>query len=160
MSSPHHRRGARHGSRSRSSSTDASAIPPAEGPGRRQARLEHILLQELRALLHDEVRDPSIEGVRLLSIELSLDGGHARLAYVVTAEPSCERERAAKAKSKAGLERATAFLRARLAATLDFKRLPALTFTFIGVSDELKPEFELEFEFEQIASTGGEPWSG
>lgn len=147
MSSHHHRRGARHGSRS--SSADASAVPPAGDPGRRQARLEHILLQELQGLLHDEVRDPAIEGVRLLSIELSFDGGHARLAYVVLTEPSRERE--AKAKSKAGLERATAFLRARLAATLDLKRLPALTFTFIGVATEPAGG---------LSDRGGEPWSG
>ena len=50
-----------------------------------------------------------------------------------------------RARSKAGLDRVKPFLRARLASTLDLKRLPTLSFTFVGVSSE--PEAQ-----------GGAPW--
>jgi ribosome-binding factor A len=102
-----------------------------EGAGHRQTRLEHILLDELQSLIRTEATDPSIEGVTVLAVNLSPDGGHARVAYAVAAP--LHREQEIHRTSKAGLVRATGFLRARLAQQLDLKRLPKLTFTFVGV---------------------------
>lgn len=107
--------------------------PEPDGAGRRQARLEHLLLHELESLISDEATDPALRGVRLLSLHLSPDAGHARVAYVVTAALSRERE--VRRSSSEGLTRATGFLRTRLAAQLALKKVPGLSFTFVGVDD-------------------------
>lgn len=127
----HHTRRAR----SRFAQADQSTLfpgeLPADGAGHRQARLEHILIDELQSLISDEATDPSLDGVRVLAVHLSPDGGHARVAYAVVAPLSLETE--ARHATRAGLTRATPFLRARLA-HLQLKKLPKLTFTFVGVT--------------------------
>lgn len=140
-----HRRGAR--------SSRASQFTPypeggeeAQTPTHRQPRLEKILLEEIGTLLRGEARDPALAAVRPLSVELSSDGRHARVAYVVTAP--IEDERIAARTSREALARATGFLRARLADLLDLKRLPKLAFAFVGVR---APGPGVE--------KGGEPWS-
>jgi ribosome-binding factor A len=136
-----------HRRRTRSTSTSSvpsNPEPSAEGPGIRQARLERILQDELQSLLTDEAADPSLEGVRLLGVQLSPDGGHARVAYAVVA--ALDREQAIAQASRAGLARATRYLRARLAQQLDLKKLPQLSFTFVGVTT--------------ADVVGGEPWPG
>lgn len=109
-------------------SFETSATP--EASSHRQARLERILLEELQALLRDEAQDPALEGIQLVRIELAPDGGHARLAYVV--EGPLEEEGRTRSRTQAALVRATGFLRSRLASQLNLKRLPKLTFTFLG----------------------------
>ncbi len=108
-----------------------------EAAGHRQARLEHILIDELQSLITDEATDPSLEGIKVLAVHLSPDGGHARVAYAVVALLSREKE--VGSLSKAGLTRATPFLRARLAQHLALKKLPQLTFTFVGVTSGGEP---------------------
>ncbi len=103
-----------------------------EGLGHRQARLEHLLTDELQSLITDEASDPSLEGVRVLAVHLSPDGGHARVAYAVVA--AIDREDEVGQITRAGLSRATSFLRARLAEQLQLKKLPQLTFTFVGIT--------------------------
>src|SRR5580704_992800 len=99
--------------------------------GHRQVRLEQILLHELHSLLRDEATDPELLDVQVASVHLSIDGGHARVAYAVLG--ALTDERVVAPRTQAALVRATGFLRARLAALLDLKRLPRLTFTFIGI---------------------------
>lgn len=131
MSKRTHRSGARPSLAQQS--TLIPGDPDSGATGHRQERLEHILLDELRRLLRDEASDPALAGARLVSVELSVDGGHARVAYSLEAELADARrvERAA----REGFVRATGFLRARLAALLDLKRLPRLAFTFVGVQE-------------------------
>jgi ribosome-binding factor A len=105
----------------------------AEATGHRQHRLERILLEQLQSLVRDEAADPALDGVRLVSIDLSVDGGHARIAYAVDAPLSAQRQ--VQVSSRDALARATGFLRARLAAVLDLKRLPKLSFAFVGVQE-------------------------
>jgi ribosome-binding factor A len=112
-------------------STHSTGGLPDEGAGHRQARLEHILLDELQSLINDEATDPSLDGIKILAVHLSADGGHARVAYAVAALLSREQE--VGRASKDGLVRATGFLRARLA-QLHLKKLPKLTFTFVGIA--------------------------
>ncbi|WP_242344184.1 ribosome-binding factor A [Anaeromyxobacter terrae] len=118
--------------------------PDADATGHRQERLERILHDEIQTLIRDEAADPALEGVRLVSVHLSVDGGHARIGYVVEAPLSAERQ--VETASLAGLGRAAGFLRARLASLLDLKRLPKLSFTFVGVQDP------------GASSSGGAPW--
>jgi ribosome-binding factor A len=118
--------------------------PDADATGHRQARLERILREELQTLIRDEAADPALDAVRLVSVHLSVDGGHARIGYVVQAALAAQRQ--VEGASRDALARATGFLRARLASLLELKRLPRLSFTFVGV-------------LEPGASTpGGEPW--
>jgi ribosome-binding factor A len=123
--------------RSRFAKADPSTLFPGEeetpdGAGHRQARLEHLLIDELQSLISDEATDPSLDGIKVLAVHLSPDGGHARVAYAVVALLSREAELAS--STRAGLGRATPFLRARLAEQLQLKKLPKLTFTFVGVT--------------------------
>ena len=124
--------------RSRSANREPSTLfqgePPLEAAGHRQARLEHILIAELQSLITDVATDPSLQGVKVLAVHLSPDGGHARVAYAVVA--LLDREQEVSRASRAGLARATPFLRARMAQHLQLKKLPKLTFTFVGVACE------------------------
>ena len=119
--------------RSTHSPTSSGGTTPEEGAGHRQARLEHILLDELQSLIRDEATDPAVQGVSVLAVNLSPDGGHARIAYAVVT--SLSREQEVRHSSKEGLARATNFLRARLAQQLSLKKLPKLAFTFVGVAE-------------------------
>ncbi|MBK9519048.1 MAG: ribosome-binding factor A [Anaeromyxobacter sp.] len=101
--------------------------------GHRQERLERILHDEVQTLLRDEAADPAIDGVRLVSVQLSSDGGLARIAYVVVTDRT--ELHLVERSSKEALVRATGFLRARLAALLNLKRLPRLSFTFVAVQE-------------------------
>lgn len=94
--------------------------------------------------MRDEASDSALAGVGLASVQLSVDGGHARVAYSVIAQLADE-QRVGRAAREA-LVRATGFLRARLAALLDLKRLPKLSFTFVGVQEP------------GAGAEGGEPW--
>lgn len=121
-----------HSQRAKSPSfTPSAGASPPEGAGHRLARLEHLIHDELQSLLSDEATDPALAGVKVLAVHLSPDAGHARLAYAVVARLAQEAE--VRRASQAGLVRATPFLRARLASQLHLKKLPRLSFTFVGV---------------------------
>jgi ribosome-binding factor A len=89
----------------------------AVGVGHRQQRLERILHDELQTILRDEATDPALEGVVVIAIQLSPDGGHARVAYAV--EAGLSEESSAGRRSREALHRATGFLRARVTALAD-----------------------------------------
>jgi len=139
----------RAGSRSPRALTPDSSPEEADGDatGHRPHRLENILLEQLQSLLRDEASDPALAGLVLVSLQLSVDGGHARVAYAVEA-PLGDARRAERT-SRDALGRATGFLRARLAELLDLKRLPTLTFTCVGVQAPGAMSTGAE---------GGEPW--
>jgi ribosome-binding factor A len=113
--------------------------------GHRQERLEKILYDELQTILR-EAADPALAGILLVTVQLAPDGGHARIGYAALA-PLAEEEHAARTTREA-LARATGFLRARLSSLLELKRLPKLTFTFVGARE---PGARAPRE-------GGEPW--
>jgi ribosome-binding factor A len=123
-------------------STLSPGGPPASPVGHRQARLEHIISNELQSLISDEVHDPALASLKVLSVHLSVDGGHARVAYAVIAQLHQEQE--VGRTSRARLAKAGPFLRVRLSQQLDLKKVPQLSFTFVGVA---QPD----------PMTGGEP---
>jgi ribosome-binding factor A len=102
-----------------------------EGAGYRHLRLQGLILEELRALLRDDVADPALTVVRITAVVLSVDYRQARVHFATLGNqsnggrPGGDAERA--------LGRATPFLRARLADALDLKRVPDLRFLFDGV---------------------------
>jgi ribosome-binding factor A len=98
-----------------------------EGAGHRHLRVQSLLLEELRALLRDDVTDPALEAVRVVGVVLSVDYRHARVHFVMTG--SGERRSVEQA-----LVRATPYLRARIAEAIEMKRVPDLRFLFGGAA--------------------------
>jgi ribosome-binding factor A len=98
-----------------------------ESAGHRHLRVQSLILEELRSLLRDDVSDPDLSEVRFAAVVLSVDYRHARVHFVLCASPRIEAGAAQRA-----LERATPFLRARLAEAIEMKRVPDLRFVFDG----------------------------
>lgn len=103
-----------------------------ERAGYRHARLEALLLDELRSLLQDEVRDPVLQAVHPTSLRLSVDYRNARVDFLLIDSddaPAPDRDEVEEA-----LERASAFLRYQLAQAVELKRTPELRFVFQGTA--------------------------
>jgi ribosome-binding factor A len=96
-----------------------------EGAGHRHLRVQSLVLDELRALLRDDVSDPELSDVRVVAVVLSVDYRHAKVHFVLSGASDPARRPA-----EGALERATPFLRARLADAIDMKRVPDLRFVF------------------------------
>lgn len=93
--------------------------------GFRHARLETSIREELDMLLRDDVSDPELEDVRVRAVVLSPDYRNARVHFLVPrGRPRSAVERA--------FSRATAFLRGRLAESVELKRTPELRFVYEG----------------------------
>ena len=104
-----------------------------EGAGHRHARLEGLVLEELRALFREDVSDPRLVMVAVRAVVLSVDYRNVRVHWVAGAivdRPTTER----------ALARATPFLRSRLAIAIEWKRVPELRFVFDGVVAEGEEE--------------------
>jgi len=97
-----------------------------EGAGHRHGRLERLILEELRALLREDIADPALIGARITNLVLSVDYRHARVHFAL-------RSGGERAYVERAFERATPFLRAQLADAIDMKRVPDLRFVFDGM---------------------------
>ncbi len=102
-----------------------------EGAGHRHLRVQGLVLDELRSLLRDDVHDPALTGVRVVAVVLSVDYRHARIHFVLSGTESPHARGVERA-----LERATPFLRARLADAIEMKRIPDLRFVFDGIAPD------------------------
>ncbi len=100
-----------------------------ESAGHRHLRVQSLVMEELRALLRDDVSDPALVDVRVVAVVLSVDYRHAKVHFVLNGTSAASRRSA-----KLALERATPFLRARLADAIDMKRVPDLRFVFDAVA--------------------------
>jgi ribosome-binding factor A len=85
-------------------------------------RHQQLLLEELRTLFRVELSDARLSSLTVVTVHLSLDGSSAQVVWTGPDDPSVLH----------ALERATGFLRARLAESLGWKRLPRLRFTWLG----------------------------
>ncbi|MCL2723728.1 MAG: ribosome-binding factor A [Polyangiaceae bacterium] len=99
-----------------------------EGAGHRHQRVQSLILDELRALLRDDVFDPALADVRITTVVLSVDYRHARIHFSVASG------NVSRGTVERALLRATPFLRARLADAVEMKRVPDLRFVFDGVA--------------------------
>ena len=104
----------------------------SESAGYRPAHLEELVLEELRALLRDDLSDPALFAVTITATVLSVDYRHARVHFALFG-PSKEAKNQRLWVARA-LTRATPFFRAQLASALDLKRVPDLRFVFDGIS--------------------------
>jgi len=99
-----------------------------EGAGHRHLRVQSLVLEELRALLRDDVSDPALVDVRVVAVVLSVDYRHAKVHFVLSDVSAAQPRTAQRA-----LERSTPFFRARLAEAVEMKRVPDLRFVFDGL---------------------------
>ena len=125
----------------------SSADQDIQAAGHRHARLQHILHEELNALLRGEVKDPRLGDARITAVVLSSDYHCARVRFALgTPEVAAAGRVSAEAFDEASRAFAAVagFLRARVAEALDLKRVPNLRFV---------PELDA------VGSAGGEdPW--
>lgn len=89
-----------------------------EDGGIRILRLQELIKNETNILLRNEIRDRRLQDVDVTMVDLSRDGGCARIW--VSAEAFDEVHPA--------LDRAAGFIRSHLAETLGIKRVPELRF--------------------------------
>jgi ribosome-binding factor A len=106
----------------------------AEGEGHRHARLQELILEELRGLLRDDVTNPALADAGITAVVLSADYRHARVHFALA--PAGGNAEGARARAERAFASATPFLRARLADAIDLKRVPDLRFVFDGVAIE------------------------
>jgi len=92
-------------------------------PSHRQRRVAEQIHRELSLLLMLDARDPRLADVTITAVEMTPDLMLARVFFTVMAEGDKE-----VSEAKAGLERATGFLRTQLAARLQLRFMPHLTF--------------------------------
>ena len=101
-----------------------------EAAGYRLARLQTLVLEELRTVLRDSVENPVLFSVHLATLVLSVDYRHARVHFSLPPAPG---DPAARRRIvERALSGATPFLRAQLALAVELKRTPDLRFVFDG----------------------------
>lgn len=97
----------------------------SHGPstGVRQERLEHQIEQALEWLFRDEIRDPMLENVRVVRVELSVDYRAVRVYWTLIEGHFTK-------PLEAAMERVVPFVRASLGESLGIKRVPLVRFFF------------------------------
>jgi ribosome-binding factor A len=103
-----------------------------EGASHRHARLQGLIVEELRALLRDDVSDPALVDVRITAVVLSVDYRHARVHFALVG--TIENANRARTRAESAIGHAAPFFRARLADAIDMKRVPDLRFVFDGAA--------------------------
>jgi len=89
----------------------------------REERVGAEIRRELALLLRDEARDPRLSGVTLQEVRVVRDLSHAKV-YFTLMDP-------AQAKpTEVALNKAAAFLRRRLAETMNLRTVPRLAFVY------------------------------
>lgn len=89
-----------------------------DGGGIRILRLQELIKNETNLLLRNEIRDRRLQGVDVTTVDLSRDGGCARIWVSTDAFDEVH----------PALDRAAGFIRSQLAETLGIKRVPELRF--------------------------------
>lgn len=95
----------------------------------RSERMAAQLQRLLAVLIRDEVRDPGAAGATVTATQVSRDLSSAKI-YILAADPESSR-RAAEA-----LNRASGFLRTRIASEIIARRVPTLRFLYDATVDD------------------------
>jgi ribosome-binding factor A len=91
---------------------------------RRTERVGESIRDELARVLREEATDPRLRLVTVLRVDVAPDLTQALVFWSVIEAPGAPSQE----EAQAGLERAAAFLRRRLAGLLRLRRMPALDF--------------------------------
>jgi ribosome-binding factor A len=90
----------------------------------RLGRIADQIQRDLAELIRTEVKDPRIGLVTLTGVEMSSDSRHAKVYFTVLGEAEATRH------AQDGLQRASGFLRSRLAGSLRLRVMPELHFVY------------------------------
>ena len=86
-------------------------------------RLNHTYQQEISIILGREIKDEAIKFVTITGVDITNDLSFAKVYYTVLDESR-------KKKKKKALERASSFIRSRLAEKVDIRHTPELKFIY------------------------------
>lgn len=118
----------------------ASREHDSEAAGHRHERLSSILREEIAAIVRDELGDPRLEGIRITTVEISVDYKNARIGFVTPGGADVSRDE--RDRIERALDRAAPFLRRGLADAVDLKQVPALRFAWDAIAAAAPQEEE------------------
>jgi len=113
---------------------------PREFP--RKLRIATELQRLLNDLLRTEVKDPRLAGVNVSAVDVSGDLGHAKI-YFSTLDPDADA-----APVEAAFASAMGFIRRRVGAALELRRVPTLEFR---IDESIKRGMELSRLIDEVA---------
>lgn len=90
---------------------------------KRVRQVADVIRQQVAVLLKREVSDPRLEGVTIVSVDVSADLSNARVYFTVMDPQQLPAVNQA-------FEKATGFLRKRLASLIDMRYVPKLSFIY------------------------------
>lgn len=114
-----------------------------QGSGSRAERIADQIKDQVSQLLTFEVKDPAIGLITVTHVAMTRDMGLAHVYYTIVGDET-ERRRTAKA-----LERATAFVRRRLAEDLNLRRAPEVRFHY---DENIERQARVESLLREIAA--------
>ena len=118
-----------------------------QGSGSRAERIADHIKDEVSQLLSFEVKDPAIGLLTVTHVKMTSDMGLAHVYYTLVGDDT-ERRKTAKA-----LERATPFVRRRLAESLNMRRAPEVKFHY---DDNIERQERVETLLREIATERAE----
>jgi ribosome-binding factor A len=118
-----------------------------QAPGSRAERIADHIKDEVSQLLSFEVKDPSVGLLTVTHVKMTSDMGLAHVYYTLVGD---EVERR---KTERALDRATAFVRRRLAENMNMRRAPDIRFHY---DENVERQERVETLLRQIASERAE----
>ncbi len=86
-------------------------------------RLNHVFQQEISQILMKEIKDENIKFVSITGVDTSSDLGYAKVYYTVLDDEKLE-------LTKESLEKASSFIRTKLAERVEVRHTPELRFIY------------------------------
>lgn len=118
-----------------------------QGSGSRAERIADQIKDQVTQLLSFEVKDPAVGLLTVTHVKMTSDMGMAHVYYTLVGDDD-ERRKTARA-----LDRATAFVRRRLAEDMNMRRAPEIRFHY---DDDLERQERVETLLRQIAAERAE----
>lgn len=118
-----------------------------QGSGSRAERIADQIKDQVSQLLSFEVKDPAVGLLTVTHVKMTSDMGMAHVYYTLVGDDN-ERRKTARA-----LDRATAFVRRRLAEDMNMRRAPEVRFHY---DDDLERQERVETLLRQIAAERAE----
>ena len=86
-------------------------------------RLNHVIQEEISMILMKEIKDENIKFVTITGVETTNDLSFSKVYYIVRNQDKL-------AETKEALEKASSFIRTKLANTIDIRHTPELRFIY------------------------------
>jgi ribosome-binding factor A len=118
-----------------------------QAPGSRAERIADHIKDEVSQLLAFEVKDPSVGLLTVTHVKITSDMGLAHVYYTLVGDEVEKR------KTERALDRATAFVRRRLAENMNMRRAPDIRFHY---DENVERQERVETLLRQIAAERAE----